>query len=45
MCLNENYRRVRVGKYLSDMFTVRNNLKEGDISSQLSFYTTPLGGF
>jgi len=35
MCLNETYRRVRVGKYLSDMFPIRNDLKEEDISFQL----------
>jgi hypothetical protein len=30
MCLNETYRRVRVGKNLSGMFPVRNGLKQGD---------------
>jgi hypothetical protein len=28
MCLNETYRRVRVGKHLSGMFPVRNGLKQ-----------------
>jgi hypothetical protein len=28
MCLNETYNRVQVGKHVSDMFPVRNGLKE-----------------
>jgi hypothetical protein len=28
MCLTETYSRVRVGKYLSEMFPIRNDLKE-----------------
>jgi hypothetical protein len=28
MCLNENYSRVRVEKHLSDMFPIRNGLKQ-----------------
>ena len=47
MCLTETYSRVRVGKNLSDMFPVRNGLKQ-DVLSQLLFnllYNTPLGGF
>jgi len=37
MCLKETYSRVRVGKNLSDMFHIRNGLKQGDaISSLLS---------
>jgi purine nucleoside phosphorylase len=32
MCLNETYFTVRVGKHLSDMFPVRNGLKQGDAS-------------
>jgi hypothetical protein len=28
MCLNENYSRVLVGKHLSDMFPVKNGLKQ-----------------
>jgi hypothetical protein len=31
MCLNETYSRVRVGKYSSDIFPIRNGLKEGDV--------------
>ena len=30
MCLNETYNRVQAGKHLSDMFPVRNGLKQGD---------------
>ena len=30
MCLTEMYSRVRVGKTLSDMFPIRNGLKQGD---------------
>jgi len=30
VCLNETYSRVQVGKHLSDMFPVRNGLKQGD---------------
>jgi len=30
MCLNENYIRVRLGKLLSDMFLIRNGLKQED---------------
>ena len=37
MCLNEMYSRVRVGKNLSDMFHVRNGLKQGDALSPLLF--------
>jgi len=29
MCLTEMYSRVRVGKSLSDMFPIRNGLKQG----------------
>jgi hypothetical protein len=35
MCLNETYSRVRVGKNLSDKFTVQNDLKQGDALSPL----------
>ena len=31
MCLIETYSRVRVGKILSDMFPIRNGLKQGDV--------------
>ena len=30
MCLNETYSRVRVGMHLSNMFPIRNGLKQGD---------------
>jgi len=29
-CLTETYSRVQIGKHLSDMFPVRNGLKQGD---------------
>jgi hypothetical protein len=29
MCLNETYSRVQVGKHLSDMFPIKNGLKQG----------------
>ena len=35
MCLTETYSRVRVGKNLSDMFPIRNGLKQGDSLSPL----------
>ena len=37
MCLNETYSRVRVGKHLSDMFHIKNDLKQGDASSPMLF--------
>jgi hypothetical protein len=37
MCLNETYSRVRIGKNLSDKFTVENGLKQGDALSVLLF--------
>jgi len=37
MCLNETYSRVRLDKYLSDMFPIKNGLKQGDAFSQLLF--------
>ena len=37
MCLTETYSRVRVGENLSDMFPVRNGLKQGDALSPLLF--------
>ena len=37
MCLTEMYSRVRVGKNLSDMFPIRNVLKQGDALSPLLF--------
>jgi len=35
--LNETYRRVRVGKHLPDMFTIRNGWKQGNSLSSLFF--------
>jgi len=37
LCLNETYSRVRVGKNLSEMFPIRNGLKQGDALSPLLF--------
>jgi hypothetical protein len=37
MCLNETYNKVRIGKYLSDNFSVQNGLKQGDALSPLLF--------
>ena len=37
MCLTETYSRVRVGKNLSDMFPIRNGLKQGVTLSPLFF--------
>ena len=37
MCLTETYGRVRVGKNLSEMFPIRNGLKQGDALSPLLF--------
>ena len=37
MCLNETYSRVWVGKNLSEMFPIRNGLKQGDALSPLLF--------
>jgi len=37
MCLTETYSTVRVGKNLSDMFPIRNGLKQGDYLSPLLF--------
>ena len=37
MCLTETCNRIRVGKHLSDMFPIRNGLKEGDARSPLLF--------
>jgi hypothetical protein len=35
MCLNETYSKVRIGKYSSDTFPIRNGLNEGDALSPL----------
>jgi retron-type reverse transcriptase len=37
MCIDETYSRVRIGKSLSDKFTVQNGLKQGDALSPLLF--------
>ena len=37
MCLTEIYSRVWVGKHLSDIFPIRNGLKQGDALSLLLF--------
>ena len=37
MCLTEKCSRVRVGKNLSNMFPIRNALKQGDALSPLLF--------
>ena len=37
MCLTETYSRVWVGKNLSDIFPIRNGLKEGEALSPLLF--------
>ena len=37
MCLTETYGRVRVGKNVSDMFPIRNGLKQVDALSPLLF--------
>ena len=36
-CLNETYSRVWVGKNLSDMFAIRNDLKQGHTLSPFVF--------
>jgi hypothetical protein len=38
MCLNETYSIIRVGKHLSDMFLVKNGLKQGDALSPVFFH-------
>jgi hypothetical protein len=37
MCLNETYSRVRIGKNLSEKFTIQNGLKQADTLSPLLF--------
>jgi hypothetical protein len=37
MCVNETYSRVRVGKHLPAMLSIRNGLKQGDTLSLLLF--------
>ena len=38
MCLTETYSSVRVGKNLSDIFSIRNSLKQRDALSPLLFH-------
>jgi hypothetical protein len=37
MCLNVIYSKVRIGKLLSDSFSIHNNLKQGDTLFPLLF--------
>jgi hypothetical protein len=37
MCLNETCSKVRIGKHLSDSFSIQNGLKQGDALSPLLF--------
>jgi hypothetical protein len=37
MCLNKTYRKVRIGKLLSDKFPIHDGLKQGDALSPLLF--------
>jgi retron-type reverse transcriptase len=37
MCLNETYSTVRIGKNVSDKFSIENGLKQGDALSPLLF--------
>ena len=37
MCMAETYSGVRLGQNLSDMFPIRNGLKQGDVLSPLLF--------
>jgi hypothetical protein len=37
MCSNETYSKVRIGKHLSDGFSLQNDLKQGDALSPLLF--------
>jgi hypothetical protein len=37
MFVDETYSRVRVGKYLLDMFPIKNGSKQGDVLSPLFF--------
>jgi hypothetical protein len=39
-CLNDTYRRVLVGKHLSDKFPIKNGLKQGYVLSPLLFNFT-----
>jgi hypothetical protein len=37
MCLDETYRKILVGKHLSDTFSTQNGLKQGDVLKPLLF--------
>jgi hypothetical protein len=37
LCINETYSKVRIGKRLSDSFSIKNDLKQGDALSTLLF--------
>jgi len=37
MCLNDTYNRDGIGKHLSDIFPIRNGLKQGDVLKPLLF--------
>jgi hypothetical protein len=37
MCLNETYNKIRMGKHLSDNFSIQNGLKQGEVLSLLLF--------
>jgi hypothetical protein len=37
MCLNKTYSKVRIGKYMFDMFSIQNSLKQGGALSPLLF--------
>jgi hypothetical protein len=37
MCLNKTYKKVGIGKHLSDKFPIKNGLKQGDALSPLLF--------
>jgi hypothetical protein len=37
MCVNQTYRRVRIGKYLSDMYPIKNGLKQAGTLSPFLF--------
>ena len=37
MCLHETYNRIRIDKHLSEKFSIRNGLKQGDVLLSLLF--------
>jgi hypothetical protein len=44
MYLNETYSRVRAGKYLSDIFPIRNGSKQGDALTPMPLFWSALLG-